>query len=30
MDIDIFLVGVLGLFAGFVFLRFLHAMEESS
>lgn len=30
MDGELFLAGLLGLFGGFVFLRFLHAMEESS
>jgi hypothetical protein len=30
MDGELILVGLLGLFGVFVFLRFLHAMEESS
>jgi hypothetical protein len=30
MDGELFLAGLLGMFGGFVFLRWLHAMEESS
>lgn len=30
MDIEVFMVALLSIFGGFVFLRWLHAMEESS
>lgn len=30
MEGEVFLVGLLGLFGGFVFLRFVYAMVESS
>jgi hypothetical protein len=30
MDVEIFMAALLGIFGGFVFLRWLHAMEETS